>query len=1118
MLNFIIGRKGSGKTTFIHKLLGSFAEKGEQTVLIVPKQFTFESDRGILDTLGPRLASGVDVLSFTRLADTVLKTYRGVGKPILKDTASAVMMSLALGELDGQLSFFSRHKNSIAFCKKMLSQVALFKKEAVTPEKLYEAAEKLPSGLLKKKTYETALIFDTYNAILSESFFDDRDLLTAVFEILSESDFFDGKIVAVDSFKTFSGQEMKILELIMKKAKDVYVTLCTDDIFSSDSLSPFSCVNKTAKRLLKAAQKSDIEVKEQMFLTDEQNGFKTYFSPELAFLEKNLFSPFAPKYEENCPAVTVVNAPSVREECAFVALTIHKFLRTEKYRCRDIAVVYRSGEMYPKEIRYSLKKFGVPIFEDRRASVQNEPLCVLVRSLFEIIANGMSLESVLKYAKTGLSPLSWDEISEIENYALLWSLDSSSLCGEWKENPDGFGVELTEERKETLRNLNETKSRLFDPVLALKNNVKEKNAKEILSAVFNFLVDEGVNERLKTYALSLENAGEIELALEQEQVWNIIAEIFDDLAAVLGEKSVKPKKLLEFFETALESRSLGKLPDGYDEVYICDAGRIQTKTAKVIFVVGANDGVFPLSPADDGIFSSFENEKLRSLIPDFSKSPVDLSAEERFMIYSALCGARERLFVSYSLTDRTGKKLLESEIVTSIKKLFPSVSKVSYPFKNELDMLESEEAAFEFMAENWHSDTETEKTLKKYFSKNIKYQGKLEAIERVNDKKDFAIENPENAKRLFGKKLSLSASQLETYGNCPFQYFCKYGMRAKERKVASLDAANIGTVVHAVLEKLLSNHKGEKIRFLDEKTAREEISRYLSEYMEKFMGSAEEKTSRFMYLYGRLFKTLSFIAKRLLAEFGESDFEPVDFELPISEKEGVRPIRITLFDGFVELHGIVDRVDVMKRNNKTYLRVVDYKTGPKEFSLSDIFSGLGMQMVLYLVSIWKNGTERYGKVVPSGVLYLPARTEPFSSERGEDEKKTEEKALCGGRMDGMILDDGDVIKGMDNSLSGRFIPIKANKKSGALSGKFISLSQLEELSKKLEKTMAEMGENLHGGKIPARPACGKGHAQTCEWCSFSSVCQREKNGKIRYIEKLSHSECLDILDGKEKKQ
>lgn len=1114
MLNFIIGRKGCGKTTFAHKLLGRIAGEGESTVLIVPRQFTFESDKGVLDALGPLLATKVEVLSFTRLADVAFKTVGGINKPVLKEAASAVMMSLALDALEERLSFFARQKGSFAFAKKMLCEVSRLKKQAILPEDLFDAAEKLPDGMLKRKTYETALIFETYNAIISESFFDDRDLLTAVFERLSKSDFFDGKTVVVDDFRTFSGQEMKIIRLIIERAKDVYFTFCTDDIFSKNTLSPFACVNKTAKRLMKEAQKAGVEVGKTIVLTDEKNDFETYLSEDLRFLENNLFNPLAAPFEGKAGAIEIVNAPSVREECAFVASRIHSLLRTENYRCRDIAVVYRSGELYQKEIRYSLQKCGIPIFEDKRAQVENEPLCVYMRAVFEILANGVNLESLLKYAKTSLSPLSWDEISEIENYCLMWNLDGAEICREWRDNPDGFGFELDEKRRLKLASLNELKDRLIKPLIDLRESTKDKNAGEILAAVFSFAVDNGVCERLRQYAVELEESGNVELAVVQQQVWDIVVGVFDELAAVLGEKPVKTKKLLQFFETALSTQSLGKLPDGYDEVYICDSGRIQTKTAKVVFVVGANEGVFPLYSAPEGLFSEFEEQKLRSVLPDFSNSPIDLAAEERFMVYNSLCSAREKLFVSYSLTDQSGKKISPSEIVLSLKKLFLSVSETAFPYRDENEMFECESSAFELMAEHWHEDTDTERTLKQYFSSKEDYKGKLKAIERANDKKEFSFEDPQMAKELFGKKLYLSASQLETYSSCPFEYFCRYGMRAKERSVAKLDAANIGTVVHYVLENLLKKHKGEGIYSLSSDTAKKEIEKLLKEYMDKYMGSSAERSRRFVYLYSRLYSSLCVVVERLLCEFSESDFAPVDFELPISEKEGIAPIRVRLRDGFVELHGVVDRVDLMKKGEKTYLRIIDYKTGPKEFSLSDVLSGLGMQMLLYLISIWKNGAERYGSVIPSGVLYLPARAEPFSAERGEEEEKLFEKRLCGGKMDGILLDDGEVVKGMDKSLSGRFIPIKVNKKSGAVSGNFISLSQLEKLSQKLEKIMADMGNSLHDGKIPALPAYGKGHAQTCDWCSFSSVCRREPDGRIRYIEKRTHDECLDILDGK----
>lgn len=1114
MLNFVLGRKGSGKTTYIHKKLGSLSEKGEKTVLVVPKQFTFESDRSVLSLLGPRLASQVEVLSFSRLADVVFKSCRKISKPILKDSANAVFMSLALDSLEEKLVFFSRHRSSVEFVKKMLGEVARFKKEAVSPKELFDAAAALEDGFLKKKTYETALIYETYNTLLEESFFDDRDLLSAVFEILGESSLFEDAVVAFDGFASFSGQEMKIIELLLKRAKDVYVTLCTDDIFDQNGLGPFSFTGKTGRRLFSLAKKIGVEVASPVVLGEAEAPLLSR-TAALEFLEKNLFDPLSGEFGGEEAEIEIYSAPTLREECAFAASKIHALLRSGNYRCRDIAVVFRSGEAYQKEMRYNLLKFGVPIFEDRRASVQNEPLCVLVRAIFEIYSNGLTLESLMKYAKTGLSPLSWDEIAEVENYAFMWSLESSALAREWKDNPDGFGVPLDEERKERLALLNETKNRLVEPLLSLRESLKEKNASEVLRAVFEFLLSQGVDERLKEYAIALEEEGKAELALEQERVWDALVGVFDDLSAALGERAFSPKRLFELFEIALSSQSLGKLPDGFDEVYICDAGRIQTRSFKVVFVVGANDGVFPATFGEQGVFNHFETERLEEFIHDFGEGPIDLAAKERFLVYCSLCAAKDKLFVSYSLTDQSGIRLSSSEIVSTLKELFPSVREKVYPFEDEREMIESENAAFEFMAENWHENTVFEASLKEYFSKKEDFSGKLRALSAVNEKKAFSFEDPEKAKALFGTRMKLSASQLEIYGECPFKYFCRYGLRAKERKTASLDPASMGTVVHEVLEKLLSNHRGSKIRSLSREQAQKEIKELLEDYMNTYMGGARDKSSRFLYLYERLFKTLCAISDRLLCEFGESDFEPVAFELSISEDGAVKPTRIPLRHGYIELFGVVDRVDEMKTGEKNFVRVVDYKTGKKDFSLADVFAGLGMQMLLYLFSIWKNGSGEFKNVVPSGVLYLPARIEPFEAERRDETEALREKQFSKVKMDGLILDDGEVIKGMDNALSGRFIPIKVNKKSGALSGKFISLSQLERLSKVLEKIMADMGNNLHEGKIPAFPVSGTGHANTCDFCDFKSVCRAGKNVKKRKIEKLSHGECLDILDGKE---
>ena len=282
------------------------------------------------------------------------------------------------------------------------------------------------------------------------------------------------------------------------------------------------------------------------------------------------------------------------------------------------------------------------------------------------------------------------------------------------------------------------------------------------------------------------------------------------------------------------------------------------------------------------------------------------------------------------------------------------------------------------------------------------------------------------------------------------------------------------------------------------------------------MGGQSDKTKRFHYLYNRTLKILKVIVARLSCEFSESDFEPCDFELKIDRDGDIKPFKIMLDDGYIELRGIIDRVDKMDKNDKRYIRVVDYKTGAKSFSLSDVLGGLGMQMLLYLVSIWRNGKEHYGgEIIPSGVLYLPARFEPYAAGRDDSAQEISRKKLAGGKMDGMILDDGNVIEGMDRSRTGQFIPITINKRTGGLSGTFINLEQLGKLSKRMDETMKKMGDCLHEGKIPAKPVYGKNHGDTCQYCDYKSVCMRQPGDEVRYLQSLTHSQCLNILDGGE---
>lgn len=1107
MLHFITGKNGGDNSDFLHSVIAEKV-KGEKAdvVLIVPKQYTFESDTGILDVLGPEDACNVEVLSFSRLSSVVLKTLKGIKKPPLEEGANAVIMSLALDAVKDRLKFFLKHIHNIAFIKKMLSEIKELKKNMILPSDLSDGARRLTEGLLREKAEETALIYEAYNTILAKSFYDDNDLLSIVYETLLENTFFSKKVVFIDGFSTFTVQELKIISVMLRDADDVYVSLISDNIKSTDLSSPFAVSNETARRLINESAKINVPVNGRILCVKEKEGVK-----ELYHLRDNLYkSTFLP-FTGEAEAVKILCAKDLRDECDSTARKIKAFMRKGEYRCRDIAVVYRD-EAYGKEVRHSFRKYGIPHFEDKRQPIENEPLIVLVRTLFDICEKGLSTDFIMRILKTGIFYSDADSTASLENYALMWSLTGK----EWEEdftcNPDGFGIEMNEKRQEALLLLNESRKKAVLPLITFRKNTEGKNGREVMTLLYEFLIKEGIDKNLKEYAISLEESGNFELAKEQEQVWDILMSVINKIALVTEKLYLSPQRMGEVFDLVISAESLGKLPDGFDEVSVCGAERIATVKAKVVFVLGANDGVFPKNSSENGLFPEREREKLRAFIPEM-KDSVKLSVmKERFMVYNALTTAKEKLFVTYSLIDSTGAKKEKSDIIDIIRKILPLVKTEDMTKETIENLIESEKSAFEIMASLWNEESPKAESLRKFFFGKEEYKGRTEALSRLCDKRDFEFENKDTAKALFGKEMRLSASRLEDYELCPFKYFLKHEIRAKERTVARLDPAQSGTLVHYVLENLLSKYSGKSFLSVEKEELLKETESLLRKYIETYMGGFENKTKRFTYLYNRSLKVLSAIIDRLLFEFSDSDFEPCDFELEIDREGKIKPFRVELEEGYIEIRGIVDRVDKMDKNGTRYLRVVDYKTGKKSFSLSDVLGGLGMQMVLYLVSIWRNGSDYYGEnIVPAGVLYLPARFEPYNVSRADSADKVNLKKIESGKMDGIILDDGDVIKGMNRSLDGLMIPISVNR-SGGIKGNFVSLGNLSRLAEVMDNIMAQMGNELHKGKVPAKPAFGKDHGTTCDFCDYQSVCKRSEGVKYRYIEKLSHTESLEKLE------
>lgn len=1117
MLHFILGRAHSGKTTYVHTLLEDFVRAGRRDlILLVPEQYSFHSERAMLERLGAKDASGVDVLSFSRLAHSVFRQYGGKsGRPI-DDAGRAILMSLALESVGDSLEVYARHRQSPAVIAEMLGLSVELKQGAVATAEIMDVSDRMPACLLKKKTREIALVLSAYEALVARSFFDGQDELTNLYDTLLDRAFFAGKVVAIDAFRGFTGQELKIIQRILAQSESVYITLCTDSLYpAKGDMGVFAHTKRTANQIMDIAKKQGLPIAQPLLLTRE--GIVNVPANEgddgaLAALEAGLYNPSAVVYEKPTSAVTLTAAGDIISECEFVAMTVKKLLREEGLRCRDIAVIARTAETYEASLKSALKKCEVPVFIDKRQPVVTQPLIVLVRSAAEIAANGFTLDTVMRCLKTGLAGFTVEDISMLENYALLWNINGKRWLQEWDAHPGGYGSELRGADKDLLNALNDLRKKVTAPLSKLRGSFEGANGLSVAAAIFDYLKDINADKNLKKLAIALEDEGEPVLALEQERLWDDLMEVLDSVAAALKDKQLTAKRFRELFDLVIATRSLGSIPQGLDEITIGSADRIRTTSPKAVFVVGANEGVFPRTPVSSGILNDLDRQKLIELGVGVADPAEYKIIEERFIAYTALCSGSEKLFVSYARKDLAGASLSASELVAQIKRIIPNCVKKDTADIPDLDYVEGVRPAFELTAKLWSKGDELYTTLRAYFENREDYKTKLEAFDRAVDLKPFEIRDKETATGLFGKNMNISASRVESFYNCAFSYFCKYGLRAEPRKIAELDPMQKGTILHHVLQRLLEKYPGKKIIDLTKEQRLAEIKDIMDTYVEEKMGGMQEKTKRFEYLYNRLAAILAEVVNRLAKELENSDFEPVNFELEIDIDGDIPLYEIPLENGgLIKIKGSIDRVDLMLKDGKSFIRVVDYKSSGKKFVLSETLEGLNMQMLIYLFAVWHNGAELYGDVVPAGVLYMPANAPPIRLGRSASHEDIEAEKIKNSRMSGMLLNSMDVVIGMEKDGEGVFIPAKLKK--GVLEGSLITLEEMAKLKTRMDEMIRKMAQSLHQGKIPAYPAVVDYKYPACTYCDYASACGLDSSTPLRFISKLSHEDALSIIDG-----
>ena len=1110
MLRFILGKSGSGKSTEALRIAGELADNNLPVMLIVPDQSTFECEKTLLDVFGAKKAEKVLVFGFSRLCKYVFELTGNSADNVIDEGTRAVVMSLALEELTEKLSLLSSKGNK-SLVDVMLQTVSDLKKSSVTSNELRGASKLVEDETLKTKLNETALISDAFDALVSQSYIDPMDDLTRLNDILLKNNVLKDYTIIFDGFSGFTMQQLNVVRNLMRDCTATYFTLTLDPL-TDGSEEVFTTSQQTYKILKEYAKRDGVDIKVPIKLTD----LHRFKNDELALLEQNIFRTHIEPLEIVPENICVYNAVDMYDECEYVARKIKHLVIEKGYLYSDISVICHDTEPYKGILSEILEKYEIPYFSDEHADIDVKPVIRLVNSIFRCLIYDFDREDVLALLKSGLTEFSVEEISLFENYLFVWNVSGSAFKNEFVQNPKGYSEKFSDYDKDVLAKVENLRKSIVEPLTAFKENAKNKNGLEISKLFYTLLEELKVPDALRRMYAEFEKSDDKAVGAEQIRIWNMFMSVLDKTAAVIGTKTMTIKRYYELLSLQISAMQLSDIPRTIDCVTITTAQRVRISKQKASFLIGCVDGIFPAIPHTSGIFSPFELKMLAMNEIELGDDFAALNNLEIFMAYSCMTSASEYISVSFYSSDITGTSYQPSEIVLQCTKVFKNIcvnDKMDFDSKKE--SMYALRPAFDTIAEMIGKGKKVPDSLLKVFSENSEYSAKLDSLINAKNKVPLKIFDKKNAEKLFGENLNISASQLEKFNLCRFSYFCNYGLNVRERLKAEINPMQYGTLVHYLLERFFSEYSKEQYSSMSDDELFEIVNTYLLEYSVSYFGEEQTKSNSFKYRLKTILDNVLYLMKHIITELSQSEFFVADCELKIGED--IPSYTIALPDGHkIAVCGSVDRVDIMQRNGVTYLRVIDYKTGTKQFKLSDILYGINLQMLLYLHSIESSDSDKYGKVTPAGILYMPATVPYISADSLKSIEKLPDELNKNLKMNGLLLKDTEIIHGMDKTDAATYIPVKIKAGEPVSATSLATLEEFGKIFKKVDMLITEMGKNIYDGNIEAKPL--KGGHDSCEYCPYDSVCAYRQSSPINCFSvdnKAVIEEITNEINGKE---
>lgn len=1135
---FYIGASGSGKSTILYQEIIKWSQSEPHTnfLVIVPDQFTMQTQKDMVMMHPSKGIMNIDVLSFSRLSYRVFDEVGASEKPVLDDTGKSLILRKIASDLEPELAIIGKNLKKTGYIHEVKSAISEFMQYSIGEaelDKMIDFSQK--RGALQYKLKDLKYLYREFTEYIKERFITTEETLDLLKNVLSKSRLIKNSVIVFDGFTGFTPVQNRVIQELMVQAKEVIMTITMDtrenpyEVQGEQKL--FYLSQKTVTTMESLAKEAGVSRKEDIIIKDEVVARYKNNLP-LAHLERELFRYPLRSFKGSQDAIHLFEASTPKEEIRQVCIKIKDLIRENDCAYRDIAVVTGDLGTYGPQVEEIFATYQIPFYLDQTQGIILNPFIEYIRSGLQIIQNQFSYESMFHFLRSGLTGFPIDQIDCLENYVLAagirgysgWNKTFMRKSKAMKKDP---------EKTKELQQLDELRGKIMEKLSPLI--LKEGTMGQLVRVLYQFIAENQIQEKLFIFEKQRMDEGDFVKAKEFSQIYPLVMKLLEQMEALMGDEIITMKEFAQILDAGFGEIEVGTIPQNVDRVVVGDIERTRLKKIKVLFFMGLNDGIIPKSGQKGGIISDIDREFLYSEEWEMAPSPRMQMYIQKMYLYMNMTKPTQQLFLSFSKLDLEGKSIRAAYLIEVLCKLFPEMPLEKPQMESMEQQLETADDGLYYLVTQLRNyaaglikDEKTETTflsLMDQYKEDACYQGILEELKKAAffNYVDYPI-SKEVAEMLYGRILRNSVSRLEKFASCSYAHFLRYGMGLREREEFGFEAVDMGNVFHQTLEAFSEILGKRGYTWFDfpqnagEEIIKEAVESIANGYGETILHSSarnEYAITRMERILGRTVDTLQYQLKK-------GTFLPSSFELSFSSLEDLESVNITLSkEEKMYLMGRIDRVDTYVDGESVYVKVIDYKSGKKDFDLVALYYGLQLQLVVYMNAALHLNKKNYPdkKVIPAAMLYYQIQ-DPLAEETSTvlSEEEINDKIRKQLRMTGMVNDDLSVISNLDQNVAAGsdVIPVKVNK-DGSLSSssRVLSTNAFSQISDYVDQTIKGIGIDILSGKITLNPFESK-TATACDYCEFKKVCGYD--GKIsgyekHKLEELSQEEAYEKIVG-----